>query len=177
MSSSLKPGQLTALQTIWSQYARRSLDVPKERDREERLRWASENAGRKIESFKELTRDEAAKCIDTLQLALGRQPNERVRPQSQQAARAAGTHGRRGTETNEIALATARDFARIQEALTRLGWDRTRFDAWLQSPSSPFAKRACKLIRTVADANSVWWALKRILKRAGLWTQQPQGNK
>jgi hypothetical protein len=167
----LKDGQLVALQTLWSQYARRSLDVTRGNERDERLRWASENIGRQITSFKNLSVDEAAKLIDMLQLANGRQPRAR----SQSRARAAGTHGRRGNKSNTTEIASAADLKRIQDALTRLGWDQTRFESWLQSASSPLGQRSNIQLRTVADANRVWWALKRLLKQAGQWS--PQGNR
>lgn len=170
----LKDGQLVALQTIWSQYARRSLDVPREHDRNERLRWASENTGREITSFKDLTRDEAAKLIDTLQLSLGNEPKNRPRTRAQ--GRTAGTEGRRGRE-RQVTLAGQDDIKRIQDAVQRLGWDTARFEAWLRSPSSPLGKTSNPQIRTVADANRVWWGLKRLLQRAGLWNKQHQGNK
>lgn len=173
--STLKDGQLKALQTLWSQYARRSLDVARGNEREDRLRWAGENIGRKISSFKDLTVDEAAKLIDTLQIATGQQPRTGRSYRSQQSrAHAAGTHGRRGNKSNTDEIASAADLKRIQDALTRLGWDQTRFESWLQSPSSPL-KSSHKQIRTVADANCVWWGLKPLLKRAGQWS--PQGTR
>lgn len=172
MTSTIKPGQLVTLQTLWSQYARHSLDVPRTRDREERLRWASGNIGRSIASFKELSRDEAATLINTLQMSLGRAVKDRPRPRSQSAGQAAGTHGRRGQRTNVEAIASADDHARIQDALTRLGWNEERFAGWLKSPSSPLGKMADPQVRTVAQANKVWWALKNLLKHHGAWNQR-----
>jgi hypothetical protein len=55
------------------------------------------------------------------------------------------------------------DLARIATITAELGWDQARLDAFLRSGSSPLKHRAS--IRTQADANKVWWALKRIRDR------------
>ena len=67
-------------------------------------------------------------------------------------------------------MASADDLARIDEALQRLRWTKEQFDSWLKSGSSPLKQKDGDVaIRTVAEANKVWWALKAMLVRAGLW--------
>jgi hypothetical protein len=66
-----------------------------------------------------------------------------------------------------VSIATAEDLAPIDEMRQRLGWSREAFDAWLRSPSSPL--KTSTALRTLADCNRVRWALKSMLKKAGLW--------
>lgn len=147
--------QLTKLQTLWSQHARHSLDVPDD-SRQERLAWAGAAVGRKVCSFKDLTFDEASRLIDALAAAAGIITRDR--------AHAMGTDGRRGVRRRVLAIASQADQGRIQDAVERLGWDQEHFNNWLVSPTSPLKSRE-KQIRTQADANRVWWALKSILRR------------
>ena len=44
-----------------------------------------------------------------------------------------------------------------------------QFEAWLRSPRSPLGRKSNPQIRTVAEANSVRWALIKMLKARGLW--------
>lgn len=166
--SYISKAQLVKLQTLWGQRATAEGGCATQAEaRERRLAWASELMGRELRSFNELTRKEAAKAID--QLAGGS-------PASTQADQARGTEGRKAKAapmnrgaTRSVTMAGAEDLARIQDALSRLGWDQARFEAWLRSPTSPLGRRANPQIRTVGEANRVWWALKRLLKRAGQW--------
>jgi hypothetical protein len=64
-----------------------------------------------------------------------------------------------------VQLATSEDLARIATITAELGWDQARLDAFLRSGSSPLKHRGTSSIRTQADANKVWWALKRIRDR------------
>jgi hypothetical protein len=61
-------------------------------------------------------------------------------------------------------VASHADQRRIQDAIERLGWGQEHFNNWLASPTSPLRARGGQ-IRTQADANRVWWALKSILRR------------
>jgi hypothetical protein len=159
-------GQRTKLQTLWTQYARRSLDVAG--DRSARLTWATSIVQREISSFNDLTAMEAARAISALNRAMG-MPGHK--PRSRDRARSAGTHGRRGDKGRSVELAGAEDLARIERAIERLGWTRDRFDAWLCSPSSPLGTHGKPQIHTVAHANKVWWAMKRLLQREGKWEE------
>jgi hypothetical protein len=71
--------------------------------------------------------------------------------------------GRRGHEQEEIRLVDAATLALLDRLLGRLGWTRERLDAFLRSRKSPVRSGA---IRTLAEANRVIWALKRMLRRA-----------
>jgi hypothetical protein len=170
--STISRAQLIALQSLWSQYARHSLDAVGD-ERAARLEWASKNCGRKIASFNDLHGDEAASLITLLKTSLGQPVDHRRRRQprvrDRQRAQAAGTEGRRGSASTSVTLVSADDLARIDDAITRLGWTRQRFDAWLRSDSSPLGKVANPQIRTLGDANKVWWPMKAMLKRAGKW--------
>jgi hypothetical protein len=159
----LTAGQRVKLQTLWHQYSGRSLDVIGD-ERAIRLQWASEVVKRQIASFNDLTAMEAARAISALNKAMGMPTHK---PRSRDRAQAAGTHGRRGDNRTNTEMASAADLERIERAIERLGWDRSRFDAWLASPSSPLGRK--KRIVTLADCNQVWWALKRLLQREGLW--------
>jgi len=136
--------------------------------REDRLVWAATRIGRKVDSFSALTIDEGITLIDGLQRAMGvklpsKQP--RRRPTRRDAEKAA-TEGRHDQIHHEITLVADKDVRRIQRELTRLGWDQARLDAFLASPRSPNARRTD--IRTLGDANRVYWALKHITPRQAM---------
>jgi hypothetical protein len=160
--------QLRSLQSMYAKSAalnQSAGDIFKERD--VRLAWASINCDRNVESFKDLTTAEASKLIDILKTALDQPivPPDRSKRKrrSRDEAQRAGTAGRRGDQSKTVQLATSEDLARIATITAELGWDQARFDAFLRSGSSPLKHRAS--IRTLADANKVWWALKRIRDR------------
>jgi hypothetical protein len=161
--------QLTVAQVLWTQYERKSLDVmaaDKEASRQARLAFAAEVVGRKIASFSELTRYEAHRLINALKKALGLAITARSRRSSEDR----GMQGRKGSPRHDV-IAGQEDLDRISSALERLGWSQERFAKWLESPSSPL-KATGATVRTQADANRVWWALKRMLRRGGLWKNE-----
>jgi hypothetical protein len=160
----ITPQQLRRLQVLYGQYERHSLDLSG-KSREERLEWASERIGRVIKSFKDLTLDEAKKLIDALQGLLNvKAPNQSPRKRMSRRDRVnAGTAGRRDQATKEIVLITAADIARVQKQLDRLGWDQAQLERFLLGPNGPLKGRA--QLRTLADANKVYWALKPIPAR------------
>ena len=156
----ITPQQIKRLQVLYGQYEAHTLDV--DRGRAARLTWASERCGRPIASFKDLTLDEGGKLIDTIQGVLHtKAPNQTPRKRmSRRDALNAGTAGRRDQATDDTVMVSASDLAAIQNHLTRLGWDQARLESFLTGPRSPLKGRA--QIRTLADANKVRWALKRI---------------
>jgi hypothetical protein len=158
--------QLVALQTMYGQYERRSLDVAGEEKRATRLEFARSVVGRQIESFNDLTDREARQLLQVLARALGK-PDRPRGMSDRDRAHDAGTHGRRGYDRSRDSLVSAADLARIDDAISRLRWDRKRLDGWLRSSSSPLRGRV--EIRTLADANRVWWPLVKMLRRAGAW--------
>jgi len=164
--------QIVALQSLYSVWQAHSIENSAD-PRTARLLWASENVGRVVSSFKQLTGDEARRLIDALKQSMGqaltRQPRAWRHINERRRAQAAGTAGRRGVRSATIYMVSADDLARINDAILRLGWTRERFDAWLNSQHSPLRSRSDKQIRTLADANCVWWALKAMLKHAGRW--------
>jgi hypothetical protein len=164
---SITPQQLQRLQVLYGQYERRSLDSPG-KSREARIGWASDRCGRKIASFKELTLEEGRKLIDTLQGVLStKAPNQSPRKRlSRRDALNAGTAGRRDQATNDIVLISAADLNRIQSQLTRLSWDQAQLERFLLGTQSPLKGRT--QIRTLADANKVYWALKHIPRKEQL---------
>lgn len=160
----LSPSQLRTLQTLFGMYASHSLD----RGRGERLAWASQHLGRTVNSFKELSADEAAKLIDALKQALGQEVTPpRRRPRDREAAMARGIHGRRNTVVKIEVLATREDIAEVDQLRERVGMTREGFESWLVSRSSPIRGRKVPELRTVSDCNRVRWALKSMLRRAG----------
>jgi hypothetical protein len=164
--------QIVALQTLYAQWLSHSLEIGTD-PRAARLAWASESIGRSIASFSELSCNEARGLIDGLKGSLGQVPAGKPRPwrriRSRERAHAAGTAGRRGADSSFVQMASADDQARIDEALRRLGWSSERYEAWLQSSSSPVLGKSGSAILTVGEANKVWWALKAMLRRSGRW--------
>lgn len=161
--------QLKRLQTLWGIYSRHVGSSPLHAmDRAERLKFCAIHCGRDIASTKDLTAAEANDCINALQRAVGQKETSKPR-RPRKSDPAAGTAGRVGNTSKVDQIASATDLDRINEAITRLGWDQSRFHSWLNSSSSPLRGRANAQVRTQADANRVWWALKRMLKHKGLW--------
>jgi hypothetical protein len=163
MSEHITTPQLRRLQVLYSQYCQHSLDI--DSSREDRLRFASERVGRAITSFSDLTLEEGKQLIDGLQRALGvalpsKTPRRRM---SRYQGEKAGTEGRHDQIHAETTLAGDKDLLRIQREMTRLGWDQARLDAFLASPSGPNGRSAT--IRTLGEANRVYWALKRMASR------------
>jgi hypothetical protein len=168
MEKPISANQLKRLQVLYSQLARHT---DQDAGREARLRWASALLDRPIASFKDLSRDDARRLIDTLQGQLGVKaaPAQRL---SREAAHRAGTEGRRNNPYKTAPqMVSAADLAVIEDYYSRLGWTRAQFDAWLASSRSPI-KRANPVIATLADANAVRWALKGMLKHRGLWQER-----
>jgi len=161
------------LQTLYGKLCAHT-DQPNKR--EARLGWASALVMRPIASFKDLTRDDARHLIDTLQGQLGipeTQPRRRQRL-GRDAARKAGTEGRRGYESKEITMAGPAEIARIQHVMDLIGWDQAQLESWLHSPHSPLRNKAAGQIRSLADANRVWWALKGMAVAQGKWQDRRQ---
>jgi ribosome-binding protein aMBF1 (putative translation factor) len=177
--TAITPAQLKRVQTLWGKYASRTVLAGDSRT--ERLSWASVELGRTITSFSKVSRAEARLLIKALHGALGipeeKQSRSRSRMRDRRDAEAAAFDGRRDSDSKQTTLVQQADIDRIRESVTRLGWSQERFDAWLRSTSSPLARKingarvapSNPEIRTVADANRVWWGLKPMLKRAGLW--------
>lgn len=152
--------QLVRLQTLYSQFERHTLDSAPGRNA--RLEWASQQCGRAIASFSDLTVEEGRRLIDTLQGILGvKAPNQSPRRRMQRkSAEKAGTEGRRDQKHAETTMVSPEDLARLQKDLDRLGWDEFRLKRFLESPRSPLRGRTT--ILTLSDANKVHWALKHI---------------
>jgi len=166
--SSITSGQMKRLQVLYAQLARRTMEGT---DRASRLVWAAAQIGRSIASFHDLTQDEARHLIDSTQAQLGVKvpPKKRL---DRDAAHRAGTEGRRSDTSNQSTLVSPADMARIQHALEILGWSQAQLDGWLRSPSSPLRNHSQASIRTLGDANRVWWALKRMAVARGLWKEK-----
>ena len=168
MERPINPAQLKRLQVLYGQLAHREIGMSTARDA--RLAWAGQRLGRSVTSFSLLSAGDAGFLIDSLQQQLGVKVPPRKRLDRDQARRA-GLDGRRdGGEFAEAPqMATSSDVARIQNILDQLGWSLETYAKFLHSSRSPLSKRADKSIRTTADANKVWWALKRIAIAKGLW--------
>lgn len=166
--SKITSGQMKRLQVVYAQLARRTMEGT---DRASRLAWAEFMIGRPIATFRDLTQAEARYLIDATQGQLGTKmpPKKRL---DRDAAHRAGMEGRRSDASNQSTMVSPADLARIQHALDILGWSHTQLDAWLRSPSSPLGNRSHTEIRTLGDANRVWWALKRMAVARGLWREK-----
>jgi hypothetical protein len=168
-AKTLSPRQLKTLLTLYGMRPHPSFDTSRDNARGERLAWASENLGRPVSSFKELRGPEAGELIELLKRSLGQEvkPPQR-RPLGRDAAMAAGTHGRRGRKVKVQMLAALADVEEIERLRERTGMTRQQFDGWLRSRSSPLGGRMEPKLLTISDCNRVRWALKSILKRAGV---------
>jgi hypothetical protein len=166
--------QLGALQVLYIKWSAAGFASGQDERavRTARLAWASENVGRSVSSFSDLTRDEARRLIDLLKTFLGQKltrptsPWRRIR--AGVPAQQAGTSGRKGVESTLVQLSSADDLGRIAEVLERLGWSEERYRKWLLSARSPL-RGSDGTIRTLADANRVYWALKAMVVRCGRW--------
>lgn len=159
--------QLRTAQVLWSKYfAHHALDFAGDDARAARLKWTAEFLGHSVESFHDLTRYEAHRIINELKRSM----NMPIGMRSRQRAADRGLQGRRiaGRPAQMEVVAGREDLDRLHSALSRLGWSQERFEKWLESPTSP-VKGSQPKIRTQAEANRVWWALKRMLRRQGLW--------
>lgn len=166
MANTISNGQLKRLQALYGQLARHT---QQDTDRAARIAWAQSLVERAIESFKDLSGEEAKLLIDTLQGQLGVKAPQAGKRLDREAAQRAGTEGRRNDPSKQRTLASAADLARIKYALDLLGWSQEQLDGWLRSPRSPLGKRSSPAIRTLYDANRVWWALKNMAVKRGLW--------
>jgi hypothetical protein len=111
MDRAITKNLLRRLQTLYGQLARH---------------WASEQTGRAIASFSDLTFEESKTLIDGLQGQLGvRAPLRKRRRLSRDAAQRAGTEGRRGNTSNDVTMAGPAEFARINYALDLLAGIRS----------------------------------------------------
>jgi hypothetical protein len=163
----IRSEQRKKLIVLWNQYyAREHWQAGNDDSRAKRLKWLEGVTQRPIGSANDLTLMEATRAISALNSMLGLPAHK---PRSRERGQAAGTHGRRGADNRAAEIVGSEELARIQRAIERLGWDQHRFDAWLGSPSSPLGHK--KQIRTVGDANRVWWAMKRLLQREGKWEE------
>lgn len=167
MNEHISAAQLKALQSLWGAYARHSPDAGDGDPRAARLAWASGHVGRELASFSELRADEGTRLIDLLKQALGQQPKTWRRPRDRESARAAGRHGRKGIVVEVPVIAAAEDIARVHDMRERVGMSVEGFSSWLRSRSSPLGRFGDATLRTVADCNKVYWALKSMLRRAG----------
>jgi hypothetical protein len=174
MEAKITPAQMKRLQVLYSQLVRTTFDGG-DGSREARLAWASQLLCRSVSSFRDLTQGDARHLIDVTQQQLGVKVPARKRDRlSGEKAMQAGTEGRRDGERGKHTLVGPRDLARIQYALDLLAWTQEQLEGWLRSPRSPLGKRSNPSIRTVGDANRVWWALKRMAQSRGLWKDEEE---
>ncbi len=171
-SNSISREQLKRLQTMYSQLVKVACD-PRVGTREHRLLWAALLVNRVVGSFTELTTDEAKTLIDWLKEHLPQEKRRPRKPMDRDRALRHGIDGRYDSSfENRPQMAEAYDIEQIAGYYDRLGWSRETFESWLRSPRSPLGRRGQPTIRTVADANMVRWALKRMLQRKGLWQEK-----
>jgi hypothetical protein len=170
MNNSISAAQLKKLQTLWGHWWKlhwaEESGVANDVDhsRAARLRYLSDCLKRPIASAKELSRDEAEGAIKGLAAALPNHLNTKKKRLSRDRAQELGTAGRKGVKaTGPESLVGEDEIRHIQDLLEQLGWNRARLDEFLRSRYSPLGRGG--QIRTVANANRVRWALKRILER------------
>jgi hypothetical protein len=174
--AAITPAQLRRLQTLYSQCVSK-LDL--DRSRESRMAWASQELKKPIASFSELSSADAKRLLDSLQLSMGIPQTSPPRRQrvNKKTAQKYGTEGRHDQIHAETTMldGTEEVFRKIQVEMSALGWDEGRLKAFLRSASGPNDGR--DTIRTLADANHVHWALKRMIDRAAARTYLPRRAK
>jgi hypothetical protein len=164
--SDIKPKQVKTLQALWHVHASRTLGF-EPNDRHVRLKYFSNFCQRPIASTLELTSEEAGTLIDAFKKSLGQRVSPPRRPRDRQFANALGREGRRGNDEHKSTIVDARSLEVILEFRMRLGWTEDEYLRWLASRNSPLGGRTA--IRTIGDARSVQWAMKKMLKAKGLW--------
>jgi hypothetical protein len=155
--------QVQALQALWHVYARRTLGFDAN-DRAKRLEYYSNYIGRPIASTLDLTFADASSLINLFKKSLNQRTD---RPRDKQTAQALGREGRRGNADNTSTLVDDKSLAVIRDYRLRLGWSADEYTSFLAGKNSPLGGRT--MIRTIGDARSVQWAMKKILKAKGLW--------
>jgi hypothetical protein len=169
MSTVISRPALKRLQTLYSQFERRSIDVGTTAAelRRDRLAWAAQCCQREVKSFNELTSAEGKLLIDALQGTFGQAQTVTSRRQrtSKRDAQKQGTEGRRDQIHPDTTMLDGSEpvFDFIRRELTTLGWDQQRLGAFLRSPHGPNDGR--DTIRTLGDANRIHFALKRMAVR------------
>jgi len=167
---SISKGQLVRLQILYQQLASHEIGMGK--SREERVAWSSARLRKSVTSFKELSFSDAGFLIDQIQSQLGvKAPAAPRKRLDRDAAHSAGTEGRHDDSGKQSTMAGKAEFARIRYLLDVLGWNEQQLDGWLRSTRSPLTHHASPVIRTLGDANRVWWALKRMAIARGLWKE------
>ena len=156
--------QLTRLQTLYSQAAR-SLSLDNSRD--DRMAWAGEVLDTPVTSFSKLSVGDAKTLIDALQATLGIAETSPARRgyTSTREREKQGTEGRRDQLHAETTMLAGDEevLQLVRAEMTALGWNEDRLRAFLRSGRGPLGGRDA--IRTLGDANSVHWALKRMRER------------
>lgn len=155
--------QLRMVQTLFSLYSRHIPCDSTGDGRGERLAWASQNVGREVKSFSELSADEAARLIGQLKETLGQESTIARRRPSRRLAHSYGSSGRKNEGEQFIVELVDSDTKELLDGLlARLGWNAEQFHAFLHSSRSPVKTGA---VRTLVEANRAIWALKGMLRR------------
>lgn len=74
---------------------------------------------------------------------------------------AAGTAGRKGAAEKVAVMVTGDDLQMLGDAAYGMGWDREQLARFIRRQTG------ADQIRTMAQFNKVWWAVKRMAKAAG----------
>jgi hypothetical protein len=151
--------QLQALHVLYSRFAEHVHDgetLNEDAGRHRRLAWAQEQLGRPVDSFRNLTMNDAAKLIDSLKSLLGQPVIAPRRPPRSRS---------RQRDSKVVAMATQHDFRKVELLREAYGMTVEQFDHWLASPHSPTQGR--KLV-TAANCRAVCVALRQMLRRRSL---------
>jgi hypothetical protein len=111
-------------------------------------------------SLKDLTTDEAMQLLDGLNGKEYRPPQNF----SYRRRQAMSLHGRKDHDRSQGAafLVNEREIKMLGDAAALRGWSAETVAAFIE-------RQVGHEIRTMADFNKVFWALKRMNKRDGLW--------
>jgi hypothetical protein len=134
--------------------------------REARLAWSSARLGIAVNSFRQLTRDQAHRLIDEMQMMIPEELLRRRRRPGRDEARTIGRAGKRVSGIMVSAGATppnAEGLKMLQAVLENLRWTEQDLARFLSSRTSPLRGR--QQIRTLDDLNKVLFALRKIERR------------
>lgn len=156
MPKALSQRQLACIQSLWARRMRTAAIAGGEEARELRHAYIREVTSGRAAATNELSFADAMRVIRSL---IDDQAGRRTIA-DRERAQAAGTHGRRGSSSRQIAIASPEQVNLLIGHADRLGWTRERLDAFIARQLG-----SGRRVRTVGDCNKVLWGLKSMLRR------------
>lgn len=157
MPKPLNPRQLAYIQSLWARRMRTAGIAGGDEARELRHTYIREVTSGRAAATNELTFADAMRVIRSLIDDQAGRPTIADRERAQ----AAGTHGRRGSRSRQLVMASPEHVNLLIGYAYRLGWTRERLDAFIGRQLG-----AGRRVQTVGDCNKVLWGLKSMVRRS-----------